>query len=173
MSTRKFLTIAAVAFMGLLPMACDAPSDDTDTTQETVATSAQEPQAGGEAPVSISPTQDAGQDLPPSITPPADAQSVTDDVPSMDEGSPGAEAVTEDEIPHSDVPPPSRAVFTDKACDFEAWVGKAVDEVAIKETGRPFRILKPDSMMTMDHNPDRINVVTDKEEGIVARVWCG
>lgn len=72
---------------------------------------------------------------------------------------------------HSDVPPPSREVFVDSACDFEDWIGKPLDEAVIKETGRPYRILKPDDMMTMDHNPERINI--EHDGGKVVRVWCG
>ena len=82
------------------------------------------------------------------------------------------EGVSSEEIPHSDVPPPSREVFADEDCDFEEWVGKTVDEAAIKETGRIHRIMTPDSMMTMDHNPERINVIHDDKK-IVTRVWCG
>jgi hypothetical protein len=58
------------------------------------------------------------------------------------------------------------------ACDFAAWIGKPVDESAVKATGRPYRILPPGAMMTMDHSPDRINVETD-DAGIVVRVFCG
>lgn len=72
---------------------------------------------------------------------------------------------------HSDVPPPPRDVFVDSTCDFEAWVGKPVDETALKNTGRAYRILKPDDMMTMDHSPERINV--EHKDGKVTRVWCG
>jgi hypothetical protein len=93
---------------------------------------------------------------------------------SMDGESPAGEGVSAGDIPHSDVPPPSRAVFTDAECNFEDWVGSPVSEAeaAAKETGRPYRILTPDSMMTMDHSPDRINVVHEKD-GKVTRVWCG
>jgi len=91
---------------------------------------------------------------------------------SMAEESPAGEVVTEQELPHSDLPPPSREAFTDASCDFEEWVGKLVDEAAVKATGRIYRLLKPDSMMTMDHNPERINVVHG-EDGVVTRVWCG
>ena len=42
---------------------------------------------------------------------------------SMADTSPAGEAVTESELPQSDVPPPSREAFTDASCDFEAWVG--------------------------------------------------
>lgn len=57
-------------------------------------------------------------------------------------------------------------------CDFDHWTGKPVDEQALKETGRPYRILPPGSMATMDYVPERINVHTD-EEGIVTKVKCG
>lgn len=82
------------------------------------------------------------------------------------------EAASED-TPHSDVPPPPREIFSDAACSFEDWVGAplAEAETAAKATGRPVRVLTPDSMMTMDHSPDRINVV--HEDGTVTRVWCG
>ncbi len=90
---------------------------------------------------------------------------------SLAEDSPAGPAVTEQEIPHSDVPPPSREAFKDASCDFEAWIGKPVNEAAIKATARPHRILTPGSMMTMDHRPDRINV--EHDDGRVTRVWCG
>lgn len=99
------------------------------------------------------------------------SESVTSDS-SMAQDSPAGEGVSAEEIPHSDVPPPSRAVFTDSECDFEDWVGKPVDEAAIKATGRPSRIMAPGSMMTMDHSPQRINVEHDKDMK-VTRVWCG
>lgn len=107
----------------------------------------------------------------PAAAPEAGVESVTAES-SMAEDSPAGEGVTAEEIPHSDVPPPSREVFTDAECSFEDWVGKPVDEEAIKLQERPFRILTPDSMMTMDHNPERINVVHDPD-GKVTRVWCG
>lgn len=77
------------------------------------------------------------------------------------------------ETPQSDVPPPAREIFSDAACSFEEWVGTPLAEVeaAAKETGRPVRVLTPDSMMIMDHAPDRINVV--HKDGNVTRVWCG
>lgn len=101
------------------------------------------------------------------------AVGLDEDIPgSMNEGSPEGEIVTEQELPQSDVPPPSRDVFVDAECVFEEWVGKAVDEAAVKETGRKYRILKPGAMMTMDHNPQRINVEHD-DNGVVTRVWCG
>lgn len=79
-------------------------------------------------------------------------------------------AITQ-EAPHSDVPPPSRDMFTDAECDFDAWVGSPLDEGAVKATGRIYRILTPDSAMTLDHNHERINI--EHDGGNVTRVWCG
>lgn len=76
------------------------------------------------------------------------------------------------EATSSDVPPPSRAIFTDADCNYDGWVGEKVDEPAVESMGRPYRILAPGAMMTMDHNPKRINVEHDKKM-IVTRVWCG
>ncbi len=58
------------------------------------------------------------------------------------------------------------------ACSFSEWVGLPVDEEKIKAAGRPYRILKPDSMATMDYSPERINVLVD-EAGTVMAVRCG
>lgn len=57
-------------------------------------------------------------------------------------------------------------------CDFARWVGLPVDEQAIKETGRPYRVLPPGSVATMDYNPDRLNVHLG-DGGIVIAVTCG
>lgn len=52
------------------------------------------------------------------------------------------------------------------------WIGQKVSNSELKKTGKPFRILSPDSMMTMDHNPERINVHVD-EKGVIEDVKCG
>lgn len=127
--------------------ACDKPADENAQAEGQERAAVVET-ASGEAPQ------------------PADASS------SVSEGSPGGSDVTEQELPQSDVPPPSREVFKDATCDFEGWVGKPVDEAAVKETGRVYRILPPNSVMTMDHNPERINVEHDDNK-LVTRVWCG
>ena len=68
-------------------------------------------------------------------------------------------------------PPPNREDFTDESCAFDSWIGTKLDEETIKAEGRPYRIVKPGDAMTMDHNPDRINV--EHSDGTVMRVWCG
>ncbi len=57
-------------------------------------------------------------------------------------------------------------------CDFPQFIGQPVDETALKAIGRPFRILPPGGMATMDFSPARINVETD-DKGIVTRIHCG
>lgn len=152
-------TFMALA-LALSLLACDNQEEKTSANQAPSAGEAALPSPAAEAPGGVSESS-------PSISGDLDEASG-----SMEQTSPGGEAVTEQELPHSDLPPPSREAFTDVSCDFEEWVGNPVDEAAVKETGRVYRILKPDSMMTMDHNPERINVVHD-DGGIVTRVWCG
>lgn len=62
--------------------------------------------------------------------------------------------------------------LAEAACDFNEWVGKAVDEDAVKATGRPYRILAPNSMATQDFSPQRINVMVDDQK-VVTAVRCG
>lgn len=145
MSRSRFLSILSVLALSLPIAACDEGGEKISAADAPEA-SAATPSAGGEEAVP--------------------------EGSSLSENSPAAEGVTAEEMPHSDVPPPSRAVFTDAECDYEGWVGKPVDEAAVKAEGRIYRVLTPDSMMTMDHNPERINVVHDKD-GKVTRVWCG
>jgi hypothetical protein len=57
-------------------------------------------------------------------------------------------------------------------CSFEGMTGTSLDESTWKETGRPYRILPPGSMMTMDHNPQRINVHID-DHGKITNITCG
>lgn len=51
-------------------------------------------------------------------------------------------------------------------------VGDPVNAHDFDADGRPLRILPPDSAMTMDHRPDRLNVDVDKD-GVIVRIWCG
>lgn len=137
--------------------ACDAPAEDNQNASLVT---------GSDLPVaSSSPTpaieeEDAGP-VPPVLQGP---QTVGEAAGEMVD-------IPEQTDVHSDVPPPSREVFVDAECDFEGWVGKPLDETGLKNTGRPYRILKPGDMMTMDHSPERINV--EHTDGKVTRVWCG
>lgn len=55
---------------------------------------------------------------------------------------------------------------------YEHWVGKLVDRAAVEATGKVHRIIPLGSMITMDHNPERINVYLNKNM-IVLDVRCG
>lgn len=52
------------------------------------------------------------------------------------------------------------------------WIGHKVNVKALKQTEHSFRILPPNSMMTMDHIPTRMNIQVDRD-GVVTNVECG
>lgn len=154
-----FPTLALALCAGLA--GCDEKRDTAAAEGEARSAAAEAPKAGDELPAAenrpIDPAVDPAAPVPPAET---EAGGVADT------------GVATEIPPQSDVPPPSRAVFKDAECNFESWVGQKVNEEALKETGRPFRIMRPGDMMTMDHSPQRINVEHD-ENKIVTRVWCG
>ena len=69
-------------------------------------------------------------------------------------------------------PAPASSESAVSNCEFSQWIGKPVKEIPVRITGRPYRILPPNSMMTMDHIPNRINVYIDGR-GMVIKVRCG
>lgn len=77
--------------------------------------------------------------------------------------------------PQRPPPPPPDACGASKA---EPWIGKkatvAVRAEVEKATGaKSIRWLYPDSVMTMDHRPDRLNVTMDKGTDVIRKVRCG
>ena len=53
------------------------------------------------------------------------------------------------------------------------WTGKNINEIDLSVLGdRPHRVVKPDSMVTMDYIPDRLNIHTT-EDGIILQQDCG
>jgi len=56
---------------------------------------------------------------------------------------------------------------------YREWTGKNITEIDLSVLGeRPHRIIKPDSMVTMDFIPDRLNInVTG--DGIILTQECG
>jgi hypothetical protein len=61
------------------------------------------------------------------------------------------------------------------SCAFDFMIGMSGEQALenIKPLDRPYRIMGPNDAMTMDHNPMRINVITDEETGVVTSVSCG
>lgn len=90
-------------------------------------------------------------------------------VPGTVEGNPGSGVEGWNPDMSETAPPPEMET---PACDFAQWVGQPVNEEALKATGRPYRILPPGAMATMDYSASRINVHTD-DSGIVIDVRCG
>lgn len=177
MKAKLFLRTSALSIAlcaGLALGACDDKQKTAEESSSSVETTAESalPPAGGEETADKSPIAMAGPEPAPAVA--------TEEAGSTSSGSEGGSAVTENELPPGEdvPPPPPREVFSmdgtaaEAACDFDAWVGQKVDMDTIEKTGRIYRILKPDSMMTMDHNPERVNVVHD-DDMVVTKVWCG
>lgn len=87
--------------------------------------------------------------------------------PQMGEVADPANTVVAESTQTEETPAVSEA-----ACSFNDWVGKEVDEDAVKAAGRPYRILGPNAAATMDFNPERINVIVD-DNNVVTVVRCG
>ena len=60
-------------------------------------------------------------------------------------------------------------------CAYQDFVGQPVDVVQkkLEDAKKTFRLLEPDSVMTMDFSEDRVNVVFDPSSKKVQRVFCG
>jgi len=53
------------------------------------------------------------------------------------------------------------------------WTGKNIDDIDLSILeDRSYRIIKPDFMVTMDYNPDRLNIQTT-EDGVILTQDCG
>ena len=74
---------------------------------------------------------------------------------------------TNEETPHN----PNMATPT---CEtYIEWTGQNIDSVDLSVLeDRPYRILKPESMATMDFRPDRLNINID-DEGTIITQECG
>ena len=51
-------------------------------------------------------------------------------------------------------------------------IGKKHEAFDFSAPGRPVRIVGPNMAMTMDYNPERLNVDIDSQ-GRITRIWCG
>ncbi len=89
--------------------------------------------------------------------------------------APGAPAM-------SPAPPPASTPRPDmsEACGREAFsshIGKVASEALLGEIAaargdKPVRVLGPGSVMTMDYRPDRLNILTDKDN-VITGLRCG
>ena len=58
------------------------------------------------------------------------------------------------------------------AAALSARIGTPVQDHSFDDATRPYRIIPPNSAVTMDHRPDRLNVDVD-DKGVITRIWCG
>lgn len=59
-------------------------------------------------------------------------------------------------------------------CLFDNLIGQTYSEAQYKTIdGRPVRALYPDSMATMDYNPERINLHLNPDNDMILAVGCG
>lgn len=65
---------------------------------------------------------------------------------------------------------PARPAFCDPA-NYQAWVGKNIGEVDYPRD-RTHRVITPDSVVTQDFSPFRVNIHVDAK-GWITKVNCG
>lgn len=58
------------------------------------------------------------------------------------------------------------------ASDLTYMVGKRAAEIDVSDTAETVRVIAPDSAVTMDHRPDRLNVHVD-DDGVITKLTCG
>jgi hypothetical protein len=65
---------------------------------------------------------------------------------------------------------PTRPAFCEPA-DYQGWVGHNIGEIDLPRD-RTHRVISPDSMVTQDFSPFRVNIHVD-EKGWISQVTCG
>lgn len=59
-------------------------------------------------------------------------------------------------------------------CSFDDLVGRKYEPGILNaDSSRPVRVLYPDSAATMDYNPERINVLLERDTEIITEIRCG
>jgi len=58
------------------------------------------------------------------------------------------------------------------AQELQDLIGQPSSVLSTMRFADPVRILEFGQPMTMDHNPDRLNIQSDSN-GVISRVWCG
>jgi hypothetical protein len=175
---KKYLSVSCVALLALA--ACD---DNGSNTQQSQTGAAPAPVTAQEQ----SPTDMIGsmpvETRKPGERPAAPTLPPTEPTLSDDHGNetygdepPGVIAQATQPAPAAesdDRDGVERIPDRSKSCgDYSDWVGKPVDEEAVKSTNDFARIIKPGDAVTKDYNADRVNVDIDNNN-MVTRVWCG
>jgi hypothetical protein len=59
------------------------------------------------------------------------------------------------------------------ASDYQNLVGRQKSQIPAKPAGATWRVVCSTCAMTMDYNPERLNIVYDETTGVVTKVSCG
>ncbi|HYF21905.1 MAG TPA: hemolysin [Caulobacteraceae bacterium] len=74
--------------------------------------------------------------------------------------------------PSGALPPPDEANQC-RASDYRWLVGRNRSEIPQTPKGAVWRVYCSDCAVTMDYNPERLNIVYDTGSGVVREVKCG
>lgn len=58
------------------------------------------------------------------------------------------------------------------AAQLQDAVGQPITDLGDEALPEPVRVMGPDSAMTMDFRPERLNVILDRQQ-IIQRIYCG
>tara|TARA_B100000949_G_scaffold225869_1_gene230573 strand:+ start:255 stop:749 length:495 start_codon:yes stop_codon:yes gene_type:complete len=90
--------------------------------------------------------------------------------PGVSQGWSGPDSENSGMLPYE---PDPKEPSGDKKCGaYPQWIGREVREQVVMATGKTYRILKPNAIVTQDYSADRINVYVD-DKNIVIDVRCG
>lgn len=60
-----------------------------------------------------------------------------------------------------------------KADRYQSYVGRNRSELPAQPAGETWRVTCTTCPMTMDYNPNRLNILHDQETGVIREVKCG
>lgn len=60
-----------------------------------------------------------------------------------------------------------------KAPEYQRFVGRNRSELPAAPAGEVWRVVCSNCAMTMDYNPNRLNIVFDLDTGVISEVKCG
>ncbi|KCZ55667.1 hypothetical protein HY29_11110 [Hyphomonas beringensis] len=83
-----------------------------------------------------------------------------------------AEDMASDESVTPEMDPLDQVEDTCGMTDLESYIGQVASEIPEDELPESARIVAPDTQVTEDYRPTRLNVLTD-EDGIILSMKCG
>ena len=83
-----------------------------------------------------------------------------------------AEDMASDETVTPEMDPLDQVADTCGMTDLESFIGQVASEIPEDELPESARIVAPDTQVTEDYRPMRLNVLTD-EDGIILSMKCG